>query len=185
LPTSYFTLLAKFYNGEDLRSYFAGQLYSNYNDTFGLTGVTTAASIDGSSTVAFGLRNGNPVVAAQRPVRTAGGFLDLGFPLSRIFHANPRGRNAGWSLYLHQGIDDAFARDARRIAGGRGKSTWSGANVQYKLNSFTTFLFEESYYRTRTANNSASDFGGLPLLRGIPSRQWQDWHSELALMFSF
>ena len=35
------------------------------------------------------------VLAPQRPVRAQGGFTQLGIPLSRIFNANPAGRNAG------------------------------------------------------------------------------------------
>ena len=37
LPTRWFTLVGKFYSGADLRWFFAGQLYSFYNDTRGLT----------------------------------------------------------------------------------------------------------------------------------------------------
>ena len=51
------------------------------------------------------------VVAPQRPVRSEGGFAQIGFPLGRIFHADPAGRNAGWSLYAMYGIDQA--KDAR------------------------------------------------------------------------
>lgn len=51
LPTRYFTLMGKYYRGADLRAYLGSQLYSTYNDTAGLSGVTTATSIDGSSTV--------------------------------------------------------------------------------------------------------------------------------------
>jgi hypothetical protein len=95
LPTHFVTLVGKYYGGSDLRFYLAGQLLSNFNDTAGLTSTATAVSIDGASTVVFGLQNGIPVVAPQRPVRAQGGFVQLGFPLSRIFDANPKGRNAG------------------------------------------------------------------------------------------
>ena len=53
------------------------------------------------------------------------------------------------------------------------------------MNSFLTFGFEQSMYRTITANNSNSDTNGLPLLRGIPSRYWKDIRSEFSTMFSF
>ena len=185
LPTRYLTLLAKYWDGKDLRFFFSSELYSNFNDTAGLTNTSTVASVDGASNVVFGFQNGVPVVAPQRGVRAQGGFLNLGFPLSRIFHANPAGRGAGWTAYLHYSYDGAFARDARRFAGGRAKSDWAAANLQYKLNSFTTFMFEQSLYRTRTANNSNADFNGLPLLRGIPSRYWQDIRSEFSTMFTF
>ena len=185
LPTRFVTLLAKYWDGKDLRFYFSGELYSNFNDAAGLTNTTTVASVDGASNVVFGLRNGVPVVAPQRGVRAQGGFLNLGFPLSRIFNANPSGRAAGWSAYLHYSYDGAFARDARRCSGARAKSDWAAANLQYKLNSVVTFMYEQSLYRTRTANNSNDDFGGLPLLRGIPSRVWEDIRSEFSTMFTF
>jgi hypothetical protein len=183
LPTRFVTVLAKYYYGSDLRFYFAGQLLSNFNDTFGLTSQATATSIDGASTVVFGLLNGVPTVAPQRPVRAEGGFINLGFPLSRIFNADPKGRNAGWSAYLHYGLDEALPRDARRFAGGanRSRSDVFLGNIQYKLNSFVTFAWEESLYRTHAANR----VGILPLFRGIPSFETHDLRSEFATIFTF
>ena len=69
--------------------------------------------------VVFGFLNGVAVVAPQRPVRGQGGFVQLGFPLSRIFNADPKGCNVGWTAYLYYGDDQANARDSRRF-GGRG-----------------------------------------------------------------
>jgi hypothetical protein len=80
LPTRFVTAVGKYYGGSDLRFYLAGQLLSNFNDTAGLTSTATAVSVDGSSTVVFGLDNGIAVVAPQRPVRAQGGFFQLGFP---------------------------------------------------------------------------------------------------------
>ena len=37
LPTHWVTLIGKVYSGSDLRYYFGGQLFSNYNSVFGLT----------------------------------------------------------------------------------------------------------------------------------------------------
>jgi hypothetical protein len=184
LPTRFMTVVGKYYNGEDLRFYFGGQLLSTFNDTAGLTGTATATSIDGSSTVVFGLLNGSPIVAPQRPVRAQGGFMQLGFPLSRLFDADPKGRNAGWTAYLYYGYDQATARDARRF-GGRGRSDLFSGNVQYKLNTFVTFALEEGYYRTRAANSSFFSTGGLPLFRGIPSRSTHNVRSEFATIFTF
>ncbi len=184
LPTRYVTVIAKYYSGEDLRFYFAGQLFSTFNDTTGLTGVATAPSIDGSSTVAFGLLNGTPVVADQRPVRSQGGFINLGFPLSRIFDADPKGRYAGFTAYLHYGYDEARASDVRRFSpnGNRQRSDLFSANLQYKLNAFVTFAYEQSLYRTRAI---AGPTGTLPLLRGIPSREAHNVRSEFATIFTF
>src|SRR5205085_3692416 len=132
LPTRFLTVISKYYNGSDLRFFFAGQLLSNFNDTFGLTGQATAASIDGASTVVFGLAGGVPTVAPQRPVRAQGGFIQLGLPLSRLFDADPKGRNTGWTAYLYYGYDQALARDARRFGGRGSRSDLFSGNVQYK-----------------------------------------------------
>jgi hypothetical protein len=191
LPTRYATLIAKYYTGSDLRFFFVGQLFSNFNDTFGLTGVATGASIDGSSTVAFGLNGTTPAVAPQRPVRTSGGFVNLGLPLSRIFGADPQGRNMGWSLYLHYAVDFAKARDVRRFAsttaGSRWKSDVAAATLNYKLNNWVTFSVEESLYRTFavTGSTPAGVAIGLPLFRGIPTRQWPDFRSEVGTTITF
>lgn len=182
LPTRFVTLLGKFYSGQDLRFYFAGQLFSFFNDTAGMTSTVSVPSIDGSAAVVLGLRGGQPVVAPQRPVRAAGGFVNLGFPLSRIFGADPRGRNAGWVFYLHYSYDQGFARDIRRInPANRGKSDLFAATLQYRLNTWVSFIYEQSLYRTRAVNNA----GPLPLFRGIPSREWHNVRSEFATVFTF
>jgi hypothetical protein len=185
LPTRFVTLSGKYYSGSDLRFYLGGQLLSNFNDTAGLTSTASAPSIDGASTVVFGLLNGVPSIAPQRPVRGQGGFVQLGFPLSRLAHADAKGRNAGWTGYLYYGFDEALPQDARRFAPVRGKSDLFSGNIQYKLNSWVTFAFEQGYYRTRAANRSASDFGGLPLFRGIPSYTSHNVRSEFATIFTF
>ena len=184
LPTRFATLIAKYYNGTDLRFYFANQLFSTFNDTGGLTGVATGVSVDGSSAVAFGLNGaGVPVVAPQRPLRGQGGFVNLGFPLSRIFHADPAGRNAGWVFYAHYGFDEALARDVRRLGGAqRQKSDVGAGSLQYKLNSFVTFVVEESLYRTRAVPSAA---GAFPLFDGRQNREWKDFRSEIGPIFSF
>jgi hypothetical protein len=183
LPTRYLTVTGKYYSGEDLRFFFAGQLFSVFNETLGLTGVATAPSIDGSNTAVFGLRNGVAVIAPQRPIRSQGGFVQLGFPLSRIFNANPAGRNAGWTLYLDYGYDSAFARDVRKLAAAnRNKSDMIVGSLQYKLNQWVTFAYEQSYYRTRAITGPT---GLFPLYRGRPSREWFDQRSEFATIFTF
>lgn len=185
LPTRFVTLSGKYYSGSDLRFFLGGQLLSNFNDTAGLTATVTAPSIDGASTVVFGLLDGVPSIAPQRPVRGRGGFAQLGFPLSRLAHADPKGRNAGWTAFLYYGFDEAFPNDARRFSPVRGRSDLFSGNIQYKLNSWVTFAFEQGYYRTRVANRSASDFGGLPLFRGIPSYTSHNLRSEFATIFNF
>jgi hypothetical protein len=185
LPTRFVTLSGKYYSGSDLRFFLGGQLLSNFNDTAGLTATASAPSIDGASTVVFGLLNGVPSIAPQRPVRGRGGFAQLGFPLSRLVHADPKGRNAGWTTYLYYGFDEALPQDARRFSPVRGRSDLFSGNVQYKLNTWVTFAFEQGYYRTRAANRSALDVGGLPLFRGIPSYTSHNVRSEFATIFTF
>jgi len=200
LPTRWFTLTAKAYTGADLRFYFVGELYSNFNDVAGITcpvdTTCTASSIDGSSTVVFGYdANGNPVVAPQRPIRARGYFVNLGFPLSRLANADAAGRNAGWTFYLHYSFDEAVARDVRQLydaaqfqgqtgatlAGNtRNKSDLAAATLYYKLNNLVSFGFEESYYRTRAT-------GGLPLplWMGKPANAWHDLRFESGPIFTF
>src|SRR5262245_47902665 len=181
LPTHFVTVVGKYYGGSDLRFFFAGQLLSNFNDTAGLTSTATATSIDGASTVVFGLRNGVPSLAPQRPVRAQGGFIQFGFPLSRIFDADPKGRNAGWTAFLYYGGDQAYARDARRFGARGGRSDLFSGNIQYKWNQWVTFAYEQGYYRTRADSRS----GLLPLFRGIPSYTTHNVRSEFAAIFTF
>jgi hypothetical protein len=183
LPTRWFTLIGKYYHGSDLRYYFAGQLFSEFNDTTGLTGTATGQSIDGASTLVYGLRSGVPVVANQLPPRALGGFLNLGLPLSRWANANPSGRNAGWTMYLHYGYDQVLARDVRRLGGGRMKGDLAAGSIQYKMNNFLTFVVEESYYRTRAIPLTAT--GLFPSFAGRPMREWHDFRSEIGPIFSF
>lgn len=194
LPTRFVTLLAKYYRGTDLRFFFAGQIYQEFNDPTGISRVLSATgtptfltggSIDNASTLSFGIDgSGAPVIVPQRPPRSQGGFVELGFPLSRIFNAEPTSRAAGWTLNLHYGQDSVFANDVRRLApsGGRGLSDWSFVNLQYKLNSYLTFMPEWSLYRTRAF---AGTNGGLPVFRGIPARNWHDARFEFATIFTF
>ena len=186
LPTRYMTLVGKYYGGSDLRYFFAGQLLSNFNDTFGLTNINTAPSVDGASTVVFATNaNGNAVVAPQRPVRSRGGFVNLGLPLSRLFGADPQGRNMGWSMYFHYGVDFAKARDAVRVGatGTRHKSPLYAGTIYYKLNNWVTFAFEQSLYETYGVILPAT--GNFPLANGVPSRVWRDVRSEGGTIFTF
>jgi hypothetical protein len=114
-------------------------------------------------------------------VRAQGGFVQLGFPLSRIFDADPKGRNAGWTAYVYYGYDQATARDARRFGARGSRSDLFSGNLQYKWNSFVTFGYEQGLYRTRATDR----FGALPLFRGIPSYTAHNIRSEFAAIFSF
>lgn len=183
LPSHWVTLIGKVYSGSDLRYYFGGQLFSNYNSVFGLTGTADATSIDGASTVVFGNLNGTPVVAPQLPVRARGGFAQVGLPLSRWFGSDPEGRNAGWSLYGMYGTDQANTNDLSKVApgGSRARSDMTVGTLNYKLNKWVSFSFEQSLYRTR-ANTAVPD---LPLFMGLHQHEWRDVRSEGGAVFSF
>lgn len=181
LPTRWFTLIGKVYAGSDLRWFFAGQLYSFFNDTAGLTNTATVSSVDGSSNVVLGTKaSGEPVVAPERPVRAAGGFVQLGLPLSRLFSTNPAGRNAGWSVYGLFGEDQAKTRDLNRCAGNRRESRMLVGTLNYRLNKWVSFSYEQSLYTTRANPEQA-----LPLFRGVPAREWNDVREEGGPVFVF
>src|SRR5581483_6056328 len=173
LPTRWVTISTKYWRGADLRWYFVGSLLSNFNDKGVFdTGspVVEGFSNDQSSAVLYGLRNGVPTVAPQRPVRAQGGFVNLGFPLGRIFHAEPTGRNAGWVLYAYYAFDDANASDVRHIGNTRQKNDLAAATLNYKLNNLVSFTLEQSYYRTRAVGDPTGVLP-LPTYRGFPARQ--------------
>ena len=191
LPTRWVTLLAKYYAGEDLRYYFAGGLYSVFNNTAGLSNTITVASMDGTGVIFGTDANGAAKIAPQLPVRVQGGFINLGFPIGRIVNADPASRAAGWQLYLHYGIDDPYSRDVRRTgaigatsAGLRDKSDLAAATVFWKINSLITFGWEESYYRTRLSNGSTPTIT-TPTWDGGPTRSWHNVRSEFSTIFSF
>lgn len=116
----------------------------------------------------FGIRNGAPAIARQRPVRAQGGFVNVG----------------GWTLYLYYAFDDAFASDVRKLGNQRQKNDLAAATLNWKLNNLVMFTWEQSYYRTRVVG----DPRGLlpfPTYRGVPSRQWQDIRTEIGPTFTF
>jgi len=195
LPTRYVTVITKFWSGSDLRWYFVGSLDSNFNDTAGLTklcgtdaepGFCAGASNDGASSLQFGLNgSGNAVFAPQRPVRSMGGFVNVGFPLGRIFGADPAGRNAGWQLYLHYAFDQAKTSDVLRLGNQRSKNDLAAATLSWKMNSLVSFVLEESMYRTRIADPNLADSGTFPKYEGVPAREWHDIRSEFGPIFTF
>jgi hypothetical protein len=187
LPTRWITAIGKYWNGSDLRWYFVGSLFSNFNDPGVLdpgAPVLEALSNDQSSAVLFGFRGGNPVIAPQRPVRSQGGFVNLGFPLSRIFNAEPRSRNAGWTFYLHYAFDDANAKDVRHLGNTRQKNDLAAATLNWKFNNWVTFTVEESMYRTRAVGDPTGKTA-FPIFEGVPTREWKDIRSEIGPVFTF
>jgi len=196
LPTRYATLVAKYYTGADLKYYFGSQAFSVFNDnriglqnapgTIGTGGVLmcnivpancpNAFNIDAEApNAAFGW---NPAgfwqIVPQRPLQAQGGFTQLSLPLSRIFDANPAGRNAGWTLAFTYGTDQVKARDIRAMTaigavngtgatggllangwvananGTRDRSDMAVATLVWKFNQYAAFNYETSVYLTRS-----------------------------------
>jgi hypothetical protein len=209
LPTRWFTFVASAYRGADLRFYFGGQVNSFATDTGGLTGVMGPfQTLDGGPLAAAGgavlgctgtydsesgTCSGSVVVAPQRPIRSFGGFVNLGLPLSRWFNADPKGHNAGWQLYLHAGKDQVVNRDINNpgfAANGGVANSLSplpllmgkmfAGTLNYKLNPYITFSFEQSIYATRLA-----DHLDLYNIAGKASNEWQDHRTEFGPIFTF
>ena len=192
LPTRWATLVASVYHGADLRFMFAGQTLSNFVDTGGLTNVVTAPSVDRSSTVSFGVNAaGQEVVAPQRSIRGYGGFVNLGLPLSRWFNADPKGRNAGWTLYLHHGLDAVQHSDFARAKGigadgaGPYRSTLNAVTLYQKINPWCTFGYEFSLFESYALPNAAGVYTPNTSVSGIPGRTWRDFREEIGPIFTF
>jgi len=194
LPTRWVTVVASGYMGADMRFFFANQLLSNYNQPLGLTNTATGLSVDASSTVVFGTNSaGEAVVAPQLPVRAYGGFVQLGFPLSRWFNADPKGRNSGWQAYLGWGLDEVNANDFRLAknvgTSGAGpiKGNLQAASIFYKMNNWVQFGFEEGRYAGYAYRAIRGADAGLctTKIAGRPSCESIDWRSEFGPIFTF
>ncbi len=190
LPTRWATVVASGYMGADLRFFFAGQTLSYYNQPFGLTNKANGLSADSSSTVVFGTNAaGQASVAPQLPVRGYGGFVQVGFPISRWFNAEPKGRNAGWQGYFEYGLDAVNANDfklAKDIGvdgAGPIKGNVKAVTIFYKMNPWVQFGFEESNYSSYAV---PADSGLCTTkVAGKPTCTSTDWRSEFGPVFSF
>jgi hypothetical protein len=191
LPTRWATFVASAYYGADLRFFFGGETLSNYNQAAGLIKTANGLSVDGSSTVVFGLRDGTiPTIAPQEPVRGYGGFFQVGFPISRWFNAEPKGRNAGWQAYFEYGIDAAVANDFRyakdisaTAGGGPIKDTVKAVTVFYKMNPWVQFGFEESHYQGQAVPDTRG--ACTTKVAGLPTCTSVDWRTEFGPVFTF
>lgn len=161
LPTPFVTVASKYYRGGDLRYYFQGQFNDIFTDLGGAPSIGSAMSFSGR-TIPFASLGGQIVPARLEPVLGQGGFLQLAFPLSRILHANPAGRNAGWTFYLTYGVDSAFAKDSIR-ANGLLRTDHGSLQLRYKLNKWVTFAHEVTYLDTHTVDGVLKSFRGLPV----------------------
>jgi hypothetical protein len=201
LPTPWVTFDAKFYRGDDLRFFFAGQLNDAYSNLHGLTEAGSAVSFSGRA-ILFGCAGGvaggttsaptltcpgTPISPATlQPVGGSGGFAELSFPLSRIFHANPEGHNTGWILHTTYSTDRANYKDAQH-GNHLGRTDLDTVSLTYKLNNWVTFVHEVSYIVTHTANNhepTGITFDYLPF-EGGTTRQAHNWRNEFGPVFTF
>jgi hypothetical protein len=161
----------------------AGGAVLGCSGTFTATGTAVNGITPGSC-------GGTVVVAPQRPIRSFGGFIQLGLPISRWFNADPHGHNAGWQLQLTVGKDQVVDRDLNNpnfsatvndsapLPLLMGKSAIG--TLYYKVNSWATFGFEQSIYATR-----ALDHVNLYTIAGNPSNEWQDHRTEFGPIFTF
>jgi hypothetical protein len=203
LPTPWVTFVAKFYRGNDMRFFFGGQLNDVYANLGALADPADTNGISESGrAILFGCAGGvkDPVVASTtdcpgtpvgvaklQPVGGSGGFAELSFPLSRIFRADPEGKNSGWILHLQWGTDRANYADAQH-GNHLGRTDLDTASLTYRLNKWVTFVHEASYIVTFTANNHEA--GGVikpEYLQFGPSltRQAHNWRNEFGPIFTF
>lgn len=197
LPTRWFTIVGSAYRGGDLRFYFGGQINSYVTDTSTLVPgsvfgpfVTTDGgpmAAAGNAYLGINAQTGQVVVAPQKPVRSFGGFINLGLPLSRWFNANPKGHNAGWQLYFDLGKDQVLEKDLNNpnFIGSLAPlpmrvGKMAAATLYYKVNNWCQFGFEQSIYATRGKE-------GVPLytIEGVGSNEWQDHRTEAGPIFTF
>jgi hypothetical protein len=194
LPTPWVTWVTKFYRGDDLRFFFGGQLNDVWSNLG--PGVDAIPGGGGSSfsgrAISFGCVGGtldattgawncagNPVyIADLQPVGGVGGFTELSFPLSRIFHAEPGGKNAGWVLHTQYGTDRADASDARKT-NGLARTDLYTASLTYRMNSWVSFINETSYIVTRAATADSKLFAGEKVT------QAHTWRQEFGPIFTF
>jgi hypothetical protein len=196
LPTPWFTIVSKYYRGGDLRFMFGGVLNSAFRDTqagpviaipgttlttpTGTTNIGQSVLALSGDTVTFSNVGGAAQVDPYRPIRGQGGIAQVGFPLSRIFGANPDGLNGGWTLYAGYGIDSAFSRDVIRAGGNNlDRTDYVPVSLRYKINRWAQLVNEVTWYDTRTADSTTV------LFRGIPAHVNHDWRNEFGTLFTF
>ncbi len=196
LPTPWVTLAAKYYRGNDMRFFFGGQLNDVWSNLNGMGEVGNGISFSGRA-ILFGCAGGvpDPVLAATfdcptgsavspailAPIGGSGGFAELSFPLSRIFHANPEGHNSGWVLHMQYGTDRAKYSDALH-GNSLGRTDLDTVSLTYRLNRWVTFVHEASYIVTDTAQH---DIAKAPVFAGQHVFQAHDWRNEFGPVFTF
>ncbi|HKO05682.1 MAG TPA: hypothetical protein VJW51_13080 [Candidatus Acidoferrales bacterium] len=145
------------------------------------TGIAQAVPAQSGDPVTF-VKNaaGAAVVAPYRPIRGYGGLVQLGLPLSRIFNANPEGRNAGWRYFFTYGVDGTYARDVIRSGGNSlDRTDMVASSLRYKINRWAELVQETTWYDTRTADAKRV------LFRGVDAHVNHDIRNEFGTIFTF
>jgi hypothetical protein len=206
LPTPLVTIDGKFHRGADLRYFFGGQTNDVFTDLGGVPqipvlapgGIAAPVTAFTGRQIAFGCAGGSSatgvfncndtqiVASTIQPIRGYGGWVEASFPLSRIFHADPEGRNTGWILHLMYGTDRTVARDVIRPAGTGGtggnsllRTDYDTGSLTYRLNKWVTFVNEVTWYETRTADGRTKLFSGRDVTNA------HDWRNEFGTVFTF
>jgi hypothetical protein len=182
LPTPWVTIVGKYFHGADTRFFF-GNLNSTFADTGGLPVIANGIA-DSGDNIPFVNVDGSAVFAKLRPVRDQGGFAQISFPLSRIFHADPEGHNAGWTYSFTGGLDRTKAEDvARTGANGIQRTDYVASTLRYKINRWASIVNETTWYDTTTVNHDGKQV--LKLYRGIDARTAHDWRNEFGTIVTF
>jgi len=192
LPTPWVTIDGQYHNGNDMRFFFAGLLNTAFaTPGAGLVEAGSATSFSGQS-ILFGCPSGaamdetcaGPItVGALHPIRGQGGFAEASFPLSRIFHADPEGKNAGWAFHVLYGTDRAKAEDARH-GNGLTRTDYETGNLSYKINKWVSFINEVTYMDTQAATD-AQDTSEPKLFRGQPATKAHAIREEFGTVVTF
>jgi len=194
LPTPIVTVTGKYYHGGDMRFFFGGQLNTAFaSPGAGLVEAGSATSFSGQS-ILFGCPsgaglevpttcNGPITVGSLNPIRAQGGYVQASFPLSRIFHADPEGKNAGWTLNGYYGTDRAKAEDVRH-GNGLVRTDYYSGNLSYKINRWVSFVNEVTYFQTQAATD-AEDTTEPKLFRGQPATKSHAVREEFGTVVTF
>ena len=220
VPTPWATIVAKWHKGADLRFFFGGETAAAFTNPGVVDGVPNVSAGEGSSfsgtTILFGCPsgagidatcNGNIVPGVLAPIRGQGGFAQVSFPLSRIFHASPEGHNSGWVVAFTYGTDRSKRADTAGTTsffepqvGGNGltRTDMGVATLSYKLNKWVSIVNEVTYYQTRTGwqfNDAGvplvirKPFGSVsttnPGSEGVGVTAAHDWRNEFGTVVTF
>ncbi|HYL83126.1 MAG TPA: hypothetical protein VE263_02745 [Candidatus Angelobacter sp.] len=196
VPTPWVTAVAKWYKGGDLRWFFAGQLNTAFTAIpEGVVNLGTGASFSGvpvlfqcpEPIVVGNVCSGTVTPGSLEPIRGQGGFAQLSFPLSRIFHADPEGHNAGWTFQVLYGTDRAKREDVVRSGGNGLMRTDTGmGTLSYKLNKWVTFVDEVTYYETRTGVHVVDEERSpVKKFQGVNVTAAHNWVNEFGTVVTF